>query len=143
VTPRAQHSPQPWRIVAERCTGRDLRPGDLFSTCGPDYWAERPEVWPNNGAVGEKVYIYTGQQGPDPDTTVYRIRIERAIVADPARDLAALLEAARAALPHLARRAHDYLLAEHDPATPLHDGDPAVANATLRAALARFPEVTP
>lgn len=42
------------KIKATRIKGKDLKPGDLFSTAGPFYWSRRDPM-----AIGEKVYIRT------------------------------------------------------------------------------------
>lgn len=59
----------------EEIVARDLKPGDLFSTSGSDYWnRERPA-----GAVGERVYVRTdapAEASPDLNETVFRITIE-------------------------------------------------------------------
>ena len=61
-------------VKAELTTGRDLKPGDLFSTVGPEYWAtinERP-------SVGERVYIRTNTPADiflDVDEPIYRITV--------------------------------------------------------------------
>lgn len=64
------------RFRCEKVKGRDLKPGDLFSTHGDSYWNKNrdPE------AIGEKVYIRTEAPASfagDADTDVYRITIER------------------------------------------------------------------
>ena len=64
------------KILAEACKGRDLKPGDLFSTRGQDYWSNIQY----NCAIGEKVYIRTEEpcdSAPDADMTVYRITVEK------------------------------------------------------------------
>lgn len=62
------------KIKTEAVKGRDLKPGDLFSTAGPEYW----DVM-TRGAVGEKVYIRTdaAAREHDLDTPVYRLTIEQ------------------------------------------------------------------
>lgn len=61
-----------------RCTrmkGRDLKPGDLFSTRGQGYW----DVIDLFESVGESVYIRTRTPAgrfPDADADIYRIEIE-------------------------------------------------------------------
>lgn len=61
------------KILAIPVQAAELRPGDLFSTVGPKYWANRD---PN--AVGEKVYIRTDAPTPDEQAhePVFRITIE-------------------------------------------------------------------
>jgi hypothetical protein len=61
---------------AERVTGKELKPGDLFSVEGEWYWDNAM----NKGSVGERVYIRTNvPTTPDmgPDDIVYRIIIEQ------------------------------------------------------------------
>lgn len=63
------------KINTEQCTGRDLKPGDLFSIAGPDYWAG----FETRHGIGEKVYIRTEEpcdNAPDADAKVFRITIE-------------------------------------------------------------------
>jgi hypothetical protein len=50
---------------------RDLKPGDLFSIRGPEYWL--PAL--HSGSVGEKVYVRTDTPatGREDDTPVYRL----------------------------------------------------------------------
>ena len=51
-----------------------LKPGDLFSTEGPEYWS----LFPGLPSIGERVYIRTYTQASnaaDSNTTVYRIDI--------------------------------------------------------------------
>lgn len=52
--------------------GRDLVPGDLFSTVGPDYWSGALD----QGSLAERAFIRTNtpaSHGPDPDAPVYRL----------------------------------------------------------------------
>ena len=61
-------------ITATKCKGRDLKPGDLFSTADQAYWSniERQQ------SVGERVYIRTNMpadQFLDADEDIYRITI--------------------------------------------------------------------
>lgn len=61
-------------INATPCKGRDLEPGDLFSTMGPIYWRAAM----NRGSVGERVYIRThasADEFKDADDTVFRITV--------------------------------------------------------------------
>ena len=63
------------KIKAELVTGRDLKPGDLFSTAAQAYWAGAMD----QGSCGEMVYIRTNipaNQFPDPDEPIYRVTIE-------------------------------------------------------------------
>lgn len=63
------------KIRATPIKGRDLVPGDLFSTHGPEYW----DQFGQTAAVGEKVYIRTTAPTPDHagDQDVYRIEVIR------------------------------------------------------------------
>ncbi len=61
------------KIQAEMILGKDLQPGDLFSTAGPEYW----DYAMDRGSVGERVYIRTNapcpaSQGNEP---IHRIAI--------------------------------------------------------------------
>jgi hypothetical protein len=61
-------------IKAELVKARDLKPGELFSTLGADYW----DYWDKRGSIGESVYIRTNQPAeaaPDADEEVYRITV--------------------------------------------------------------------
>ena len=64
------------KIMCELVKGRDLKPGDLFSIYGPEYW----DTALDKGSIGEKVYIRTNvsadQSRDDPETLVYRITTE-------------------------------------------------------------------
>jgi len=63
------------RIIASPCKGRDLKPGDLFSTVGPSYWDHFHE----NRSIGERVYIRTEtpcENAPDADAPVFRVTID-------------------------------------------------------------------
>ena len=63
------------RVKAELCLGRDLKPGELFSTAGPDYWSN----FSSKDSVGARVYVRTCTSPDavsDADETVYRITIE-------------------------------------------------------------------
>lgn len=54
--------------------GRDLQPGDLFSTRGQRYW----DAIDGRRSVGESVYIRTrmpADEFPDADEDIYRIEI--------------------------------------------------------------------
>ena len=41
-------------IIVEPVKGKDLKPGELFSAAGDEYWQHR-----NPKSIGEKVYIRT------------------------------------------------------------------------------------
>lgn len=63
------------RVTATPILGRDLRPGDLFSARGPEYWAGAMD----KRSIGESVYVRTNapaDHAPDGDETVYKITIE-------------------------------------------------------------------
>lgn len=66
------------KIRAEKVTGGELRPGDLFSTAGPVYWEYAIAKWRANPGVGEKVYIRTPTPCPEgsENEEVYRITID-------------------------------------------------------------------
>ena len=64
------------KISATPITGRNLKPGDLFSVIGPEYWndIDRKQL------IGELVYIRTNtsaDQAPDSDELIYLITIEQ------------------------------------------------------------------
>jgi hypothetical protein len=66
----------PMKIRAVEVTGRDLKPGDLFSTMGLLYW----EYVDTRESIGERVYIRTNTpsvHAKDADAIVYRIEIEK------------------------------------------------------------------
>lgn len=60
------------KIIAQRVLAKELRPGDLFSTAGPEYWDVS-----RLGIVGERVYIRMEEPTPPDqmDTVIYRITI--------------------------------------------------------------------
>ena len=63
------------KIKATPIKGKDLKPGDLFSTAGPLYWDDVKDTY----AIGEKVYIRTEtpyDRANDFNSTVYKIEIE-------------------------------------------------------------------
>ncbi len=63
-------------VKATLCKGRDLKPGDLFSTVPQEYWSLID--W--RGSVGERVYIRTNTPAdrfPDADEEIYRIEVVR------------------------------------------------------------------
>ncbi len=67
------------KIIATPCIGRDLRPGDLFSTAGPEYW----DTYEERGSIGERVYIRTCEpsgNAPDASEVVYRIEVVKEMV---------------------------------------------------------------
>lgn len=64
-------------ISAYPIRGKDLKPGDLFSTEGPDYW-NRVGIHEEGRGVGERVYIRTNRPaGPDQGAVVYKIEVVR------------------------------------------------------------------
>lgn len=66
-------------IVATKVKAKDLKPGDLFSTWGQDYWDGASYRRWRNDVVGERVYIRTTVPCPEEQTDedVYQITIER------------------------------------------------------------------
>jgi hypothetical protein len=67
------HARKHMNICATPIRGRDLRPGDLFSTAGPEYW----DAFVNFSSIGERVYIRTCAPGrPDGDEMVFKIEIK-------------------------------------------------------------------
>lgn len=67
------------QINTEKVKGKDLNPGDLFSTAGPDYWDLVSQRGTEAGLpVGERVYIRT-EAAPPPgdDMEVFRLTINR------------------------------------------------------------------
>lgn len=64
------------KIITTPTTGRNLKPGDLFSIRGSDYWG----TFDSTDSIGELVYIRTNEpadSAPDSDELVYLITIER------------------------------------------------------------------
>lgn len=62
------------KVVATEVKARELEPGDLFSSLGPEYWDTALE----GDSVGERVYIRTHQSADsasDADSPVYRIEV--------------------------------------------------------------------
>lgn len=61
------------RIIATSIKGKDLKPGDLFSTAGQLYWDNY-----NPQSIGERVYIRTEAPTPSDDANaeIFRITIE-------------------------------------------------------------------
>jgi hypothetical protein len=63
------------KIKAIQVTGRDLKPGDLFSTRGPEYW----DNYRQRLSLAEKVWLRTetpSSFADDADAIVYRIEID-------------------------------------------------------------------
>lgn len=58
-------------FTATACTGKDLKPGDAFSTHGQDYW----DTHRDHKAIGERVYIRTDQETPpdQADVPIFKI----------------------------------------------------------------------
>lgn len=63
------------KIRTEWVLGEDIKPGELFSTAGPEYWDSFGEE--SLGSIGERVYIRTHAPIPECDigTGTYRITI--------------------------------------------------------------------
>ena len=62
------------KVIAELIKGRELKPGDLFSTAGPNYW----NLALDKGSIGERVYVRTNTPADmtlDADEDIYRITI--------------------------------------------------------------------
>lgn len=60
------------RIIATKVKAKELRPGDLFSVAGPDYWDHY-----DKNSLGQRVYIRTEAPSPpeQAEDEVYRIEI--------------------------------------------------------------------
>lgn len=64
------------RIIATPITAKDLKPGDLFSTCGQSVWDRLAQ---DPLAIGQRVYIRTNAPAVlagDEDDEVYKITID-------------------------------------------------------------------
>lgn len=63
------------KIKATLIKGKDLKPGDLFSTEGPAYW----DYIKANFSIGERVYIRTETptNADDRETDVFKIEVEQ------------------------------------------------------------------
>ena len=62
------------KIIATPVLGKDLKPGDLFSTIGQFYWDNIDK----QRSIGERVYLRTNtpaEQAPDMEEEVFRITI--------------------------------------------------------------------
>lgn len=68
------------RIKATPIKASKLKPGDLFSARGSDYWDDFGKKRSGKKrSVGASVYIRThadAESAPDPQTIVYKIEIE-------------------------------------------------------------------
>ena len=64
-------------FITTRIKGKDLKPGDLFSTMGELYW-NREQITMHE-SLGEKVYIRTETSCPknQEDEEIYRIEIKK------------------------------------------------------------------
>lgn len=74
MTPQSVETWRPARIRATPMKGRDLKPGDLFSTAGAGYWNQ----FPTRDSVGERVYLRTNAPAdafPDADEEIYKIEV--------------------------------------------------------------------
>ncbi len=65
------------KIKAEEVFSKDLKPGDLFSSYGPDYWEDDLGRL-NRQSLGERVYIRTEAPTPEDQAwdRVYKITIQ-------------------------------------------------------------------
>lgn len=64
------------RVEAIAVVGYELKPGDLFSTVGPEYWSN----FDLTRSVGERCYIRTNMPSdlfPDAGEIVYKLTIHR------------------------------------------------------------------
>ena len=64
------------KIIATPIKGKDLQPGDLFSTRGAEYWGD----YQSRESIGERACIRTGTLAIDADDaeeTIYRLEIVR------------------------------------------------------------------
>jgi hypothetical protein len=62
-------------IKTNKIIAKDLQPGDIFSTAGPEYWQSALM----KASIGELVYIRTfvsALNADDHDIAVYKIEIE-------------------------------------------------------------------
>ena len=62
------------KITATQIKAKELKPGDLFSTAGQEYWDKM-----SFGSLGEKVYIRTNTPTPidQAEDEIYLITIEK------------------------------------------------------------------
>lgn len=62
------------KVIATKVCCKDLRPGDLFSTAGQDYWS-----FFDPRSLGERAYIRTGAQCPpsQAEDEIFRLTVER------------------------------------------------------------------
>jgi hypothetical protein len=68
-------------ITATPILSQDLKPGDLFSTYGPEYWQGDRFLrtsYEKNQPIGERVYIRTEEDTPEDQYNIelYKITIE-------------------------------------------------------------------
>jgi hypothetical protein len=64
------------KIKATPTTGKELIPGDLFSTMGPEYWKNIDSFI----SIGERVYIRTNtpsSSADDANELIYKIEIKK------------------------------------------------------------------
>lgn len=63
-------------IIVTKCKGKDLLPGNLFSSVGPEYWGP---VMKHGSSIGERVYIRTNTPCPkdQENEEIFKIEIER------------------------------------------------------------------
>ena len=64
------------KIKTEEIKAKDLKPGDLFSMLGDEYWST---IDRNKYAVGQKVFIRTNIPAPEnqKEDVIFRITIEK------------------------------------------------------------------
>ncbi|MEE9401277.1 MAG: hypothetical protein V3V32_04580 [Dehalococcoidia bacterium] len=69
------------QLIATLVKGKDLKPGDLFSTADQAYWA----TVLGRGTLGERVYIRTEEPCPESqrEIEVYRITLDMEGENDP------------------------------------------------------------
>ena len=60
------------RVKAELVEGKDLKPGELFSSAGQSYWDSR-----DKRSIGEKVYIRTDTPLSPVQEEIYCITIDK------------------------------------------------------------------
>ena len=68
-------------IKVEKVTGKDLQPGDLFSTVNEEWWGSVNDRDMDPAPVGEKVYIRTNAPCPEDqkDDALVRLTIHHEV----------------------------------------------------------------